>query len=299
MSDKLYLGIDGGGTKTAFALMNSDSKIINYKEVGPSSLDTVSFETLKKVLEEGTKDITQTVDSIFLGLGGIYSKEQEDKVCELTKGLKIVDSHTEIAASNDVINALYGALGGKDGIVLIAGTGSVCYGKNKGKTCRVGGYCYKEGDLGSAYDLGYKALQYLAKVIDKREKETSFSKRLKETINCSNYEELSRYYMSATRTDVASLAKVVTLEQSEEHAKKIIEDAVNEVLRMISTCYKELNFEGDTVISIIGSLGNADTYYKELLIDGINKISTDLHCEKKLYEAYYGSCLKAKELIKC
>ena len=190
MSDKLYLGIDGGGTKTAFALMNSDLKIISYKEVGPSSLDTVSFETLKKVLEEGTKDITQTVDSIFLGLGGIYSKEQEMKVCELTKELNIVAPHTKIDASNDVINALYGALGGKDGIVLIAGTGSVCYGKNNGKTFRVGGYCYKEGDLGSAYDLGYKALQYLAKVIDKREEETSFSKRLKETINCYTYEDL-------------------------------------------------------------------------------------------------------------
>ena len=109
MSDKLYLGIDGGGTKTAFALMNSDLKIISYKEVGPSSLDTVSFETLKKVLEEGTKDITQTVDSIFLGLGGIYSKEQEMKVCELTKELNIVAPHTKIGASNDVINALYGA----------------------------------------------------------------------------------------------------------------------------------------------------------------------------------------------
>lgn len=38
MSDKLYLGIDGGGTKTAFALMNSDLKIISYKEVGPHHL---------------------------------------------------------------------------------------------------------------------------------------------------------------------------------------------------------------------------------------------------------------------
>ena len=299
MSDKLYLGIDGGGTKTAFALMNSDLKIISYKEVGPSSLDTVSFETLKKVLEEGTKDITQTVDSIFLGLGGIYSKEQEMKVCELTKELNIVAPHTKIDASNDVINALYGALGGKDGIVLIAGTGSVCYVKNNGKTFRVGGYCYKEGDLGSAYDLGYKALQYLAKVIDKREEETSFSKRLKETINCYTYEDLTRYYMSATRTDVASLARVVTLEQNEEHAKSIIKSAVSEVLRMISTCYKELKFEENTIISIIGSLGNADTYYKELLLEGIKNISSNLHCEKKIYEAYYGSCLKAKELTKC
>lgn len=281
MSDKLYLGIDGGGTKTAFALMNSDLKIISYKEVGPSSLDTVSFETLKKVLEEGTKDITQTVDSIFLGLGGIYSKEQEMKVCELTKELNIVAPHTKIDASNDVINALYGALGGKDGIVLIAGTGSVCYGKNNGKTFRVGGYCYKEGDLGSAYDLGYKALQYLAKVIDKREEETSFSKRLKEAINCYTYEDLTRYYMSATRTDVASLARVVTLEQNEEHAKSIIKSAVSEVLRMISTCYKELKFEENTIISIIGSLGNADTYYKELLLEGIKNISSNLHCEKK------------------
>ena len=58
-------------------------------------------------------------------------------------------------------------------------------------------------------------------------------------------------------------------------------------------------FEENTIISIIGSLGNADTYYKELLLEGIKNISSNLHCEKKIYEAYYGSCLKAKELTKC
>ena len=299
MSDRLYLGVDGGGTKTAFALMNDNLEIVSYKEVGPSSLDTVSLETLKSVLIEGTKEINQVVSSVFLGIGGIASKEQENKVCELVRQLKIVDQNTKVEASNDVINALYGALGGKDGMVLIAGTGSVCYGKNGKKTCRVGGYSYKEGDLGSAYDIGYKALQYLAKVIDKRESETSFSKNLKETINCYTYEDLSAYYMKATRTDIASLAKVVTLNEKEEHAKKIIESAVFEVVQMISTCYRELKFEDETTVSVIGSLGNAETYYRELLLKGIAQISSKLHCERKLYEAYVGSCLKAKEISQC
>ena len=51
MSDKLYLGIDGGGTKTAFALMNSDLKIISYKEVGPSSPVSYTHLTLPTKLE--------------------------------------------------------------------------------------------------------------------------------------------------------------------------------------------------------------------------------------------------------
>ena len=91
------------------------------------------------------------------------------------KDLAIVKETTKIKAGNDVINALYGSLGGEDGIIIIAGTGSVSFGKNKDKIARAGGYCYQEGDAGSSYDLGYKALQHLARVIDNRYEETSFS----------------------------------------------------------------------------------------------------------------------------
>ena len=279
MEHKYYLGVDGGGTKTAFALINEQKELIYLKEVGPSSLDTVDEQQIINVIYEGTKDINVKVDSIFLGIG-----------------VDIVKKETKIDAGNDIISAFYGALSGEDGIVCIAGTGSVCYAKNKDQNIRIGGINYIEGDPGSAYDLGIHALRYLAKVIDYRKKGGPFADALKDATKINNYEDITKYFIEAKRTDIASLAKLVTENSNDINAKKIIKDSVNELLLMIKTAFKKLHFEGETKISIIGSLGTSNTLYKTYLLEGIKKISPNLKFVQKRNEAYIGSALKAMEL---
>lgn len=300
MSDKkYYLGIDGGGSKTAFAIIDENNNLVYYKECGPSSLDTVSLNKIKEVFIEGTSSFKYQVDGVFAGLGGISSISQQEKINELIASLKIVKPSTKIDSGNDCINALYGSLNGEDGIVLIAGTGSVCYGKHNDKYFRAGGYCYQEGDGGSSYYLGYRALQYLARVIDKRMKKSDLSEALKKEINCYDYSSLASYFVSANRTQIASLSKIVTKYSYCSYAKKIIKDGVDEVLLMIKTVYRELKFDQEIKFSIIGSLGNADTLYKELLLKGIKKIDERIIFVNKMNEAYFGSALKAKEVAKC
>ena len=279
MEHKYYLGVDGGGTKTAFALINEQKELIYLKEVGPSSLDTIDEQQIINVIYEGTKDINVKVDSIFLGIG-----------------VDIVKKETKIDAGNDIISAFYGALSGEDGIVCIAGTGSVCYAKNKDQNIRIGGINYIEGDPGSAYDLGIHALRYLAKVIDYRKKGGPFADALKDATKINNYEDITKYFIEAKRTDIASLAKLVTENSNDINAMKIIKDSVNELLLMIKTAFKKLHFEGETKISIIGSLGNSNTLYKTYLLEGIKKISPNLKFVQKRNEAYIGSALKAMEL---
>ena len=170
MSDKYYLGIDGGGTKTSFIIINQDNEIIYRNKTSPSAIDTVSKDDIKKVFIEGTKDFKYKVDSVFAGIGGITNDVERKMIIDIIKELEICDKNTKIDANNDVYNAIYGGLGGKDGIIIIAGTGSVCFGKHNNMTARAGGYSYKEGDGGSSYYLGYRALQHLARVIDGRKR---------------------------------------------------------------------------------------------------------------------------------
>ena len=269
MEHKYYLGVDGGGTKTVFALINEQKELIYLKEVGPSSLDTVDKQQI----------INVKIDLIFLIIS-----------------LNIIKKETKIDAVNDIISAFYGALSGEDGIVCIAGTGSVCYAKNKDQNIRIGGINYIEGDPGSAYDLGIHALRYLAKVIDYRKKGGPLANALKAKTKINNYEDITKYFIEAKRTDIASLAKLVTENSNDINAKKIIKDSVNELLLMIKTAFKKLHFEGETKISIIGSLGNSNTLYKTYLLEGIKKISPNLKFVQKRNEAYIGSALKAMEL---
>ena len=254
LDKKYYLGIDGGGTKTSFIIIDEENNIVYKKECGPSAIDTVTLNEVKNVFIEGTKDFNHKVESVFIGLGGIANENHILEVENIAKELPLIKENTKIKAGNDVINALYGSLGGEDGIIIIAGTGSVSFGKNKDKIARAGGYCYQEGDAGSSYDLGYKALQHLARVIDNRYEETSFSLALKEATNCYDYSSLAAYFISSSRTQIASLAKVVTKNQDDKFAKRIIINAVDEILLMIKAVYNTLEFNNQEIkFSIIVS----------------------------------------------
>lgn len=288
---ELFLGIDGGGTKTAVCVIDKDMNIIGQAVSGPSSYDTVSIDVLKNNIKEAIEKIefNGEIKSVFAGLGGIAKEEDALVVKEVLKEIAAI-SNSIIEVDNDVVNAYYSSLGNEDGIVVIIGTGTVAYGVHNGKSHRCGGYCYQEGDAGSSYDLGRKALQYYARVIDKRMPETEFSKAIADKINVYNFGDLAHYFTKATRTDIASLSRVVTENSNNEYAKKIINNAVFEMLCMIETVKKELEFDAVN-IAIVGSLGNADTLYKKILLEELEKRNIKFIPLK--YEAYLGSCIKA------
>lgn len=296
MSDKKYfLGIDGGGSKTAFIVIDSDNQVVYKNKVGSTALDTVDDDLLRANLESGISTYKGKVDSIFAGIGGIASTEQIGKVKGILSQLKCCKSDTIVDANNDVYNALFGGLGGEDGIILIAGTGSVSFGKYNNNYARSGGYCYQEGDAGSSYYLGKRALQHLARVIDGRMPSSDFSKDVSATINCDDYETLAEYFISANRKQVAQLSQVVTRNQKDVFARRIIEEGVEEALSMVCAVYRKLGFPAKVPFTIIGSLGNADTLYKKMFLQRLKEELPNVEYRDKVFEPNFGAALKAKE----
>ena len=294
-SHKYYLGIDGGGSKTAFVVIDENENIV-FESVGkPTSIDTVSLAECEDVINSMCNQIPYKVDAIFAGLGGMNRKKDIDDVNDILRKQSILKENGKVNSGSDVINALYGALNNQDGIILIAGTGSVAFGKNKDQYARSGGYCYQEGDGGSAYYLGYKALQYLARALDGRKKENEFTEELKQAINYVDFSSMVDAFKKS-RTEIASLAKIVTKYQHIEEVYEIIKDGVYEVLEMIKAVHSRLNFKQKCKFSIIGSLANADSEYKNLLLYGLKQISPYIIYIEKIHEASFGAALKAKEL---
>lgn len=290
---KLFLGIDGGGTKTAVCLLDENKNIISQSESGPSSYDTVTQEVFKANVEDALSKLIYDgkIVSVFAGLGGICNENDANVVKGTLQTIDILKDAI-IEVDNDVANAFYSVFGEENGIVAIIGTGSVAYGIKDGNSHRCGGYCYQEGDAGSSYDLGRKALQYYAKVIDKRLPETDFSKAIGDFIKVYNFADLAHYFINATRTEVASLARIVTKYQENNVAASIINDSVESIVEMIVTVFKQLEFEKIN-FSMIGSLGNADTLYKTLLFKKLEECNYDIQYIKPKYEAYLGSSIKA------
>lgn len=292
MSDKKFLGIDGGGTKTAFTLIDEKGNVLQQFVLGGTAFDTYSDEEILSVFSKADSLLSSRPDFIFAGIGGILSPESK-KRCNalLAQAFKTEEADSD----NDSMNALYGVSEGKDGIILICGTGSVAFGKKGNAYARSGGYCYQEGDLGSSYDIGRKALQHLGKALDGREEPSDLSRLLQKKLNIQGQIDFAEVVAKLKRGETASLAKLVSATQNEKISKEILEASSDEVFAMVDAVYRRLKINVPTAFGIIGSLGQADTLYRTRLLERIEKELPLLKLSKK-EDAALGSALKAREL---
>lgn len=301
-----YVGVDGGGTKTKVVVIDEKETLVYEGTSGPSSTDTVSpdetlgafFHALKPFFEKHPKAVFQ---GMFIGLGGIVSDEDGQDVEKLVVRLKGVTHQTVIRARNDMENALYSGLLFEEGIALICGTGMVAFGKNKaGHTHKAGGWGYKEGDLGSSYDLGMRALRHVIKAFDGREAHTSFSDDVAQTIGMKTTADfvkiMNKIYLE--RTWIASLAPLVTKHAllQDPIAHNIIWEATDQLSLAVDAVRRQLMIESPQLV-IVGSLGHAKGYH-EPLVEALKNRIPDLSIMGPKVDPAYAAALMAKKLMK-
>ena len=298
---KYYLGIDGGGTKTKVCLLSEDGSVISYGTSGPSSIDTVDINTsmkhIKEAISEASLNIKDkyTIHGIFAGLGGMVTSDDfllgEDNLGKLDN----LSKDCFIKCRNDMENALLSGETNNIGIALIVGTGMVAYGRNAlGDTHKAGGWGYKEGESGSAYDLGFQAIRKAIRSLDYRIEATPFTKEMVETLGIKSPSEIVKVIddLWGERTKIASFARIVTKHANlnDPYAKEICDNATKELALAVYTAGRVLNLE-ETSVVIIGSLGNASGYFKNQLHQNIlaylpsikiieNPIDPSLACAK-------------------
>jgi len=300
----MYIGIDGGGTKTKVMLADENLEILFEAESGPSSIRTVAFDMSIHNIQQGIESCLEkhpgvAIEGVFAGLGDVTGEDDGRRVAERLREIKGLES-ASITVRNDVYNAHAGALEGEAGIALIIGTGSVAFGVDgHQKSHRAGGYSYKEGDLGSAYGLGSQALSVLGKALDGRVEKSPLIDTLVEHFAIRNFMDMVDMYdeYHTRRTDVARLAKYVTKHAGEgdENAVAIIETATDEMMLMIKAVDQALDLDKKQ-IGIIGSLGNADTYYRKRLIEKIHDYDKAYTVFEARRDPAYGACVLAKKL---
>ena len=282
-----YLGIDGGGTKTKIVIIDNNSNILYENTAGPSSLDTVTkkitYQNIKIALDDFfklPKNNKLKFKAVFAGLGGIFSEDDKVTLVKILSKLPGVDKNTILIGESDAENALASGLLFDEGMTLIAGTGMVAYGKNlKKQTHKAGGVGYKEGDLGSSYDLGKNALRAVARAIDNRFVKNAFTDELMEHLGLSTMSDIQNltelWYLE--RTKVAGLAPFVTKHANlgNVYAMKICDNATYELSLAVNAVYQTLNLVKPTLV-IVGSLGNTDGYFKEKLYVTLKSFIPDL-----------------------
>jgi N-acetylglucosamine kinase-like BadF-type ATPase len=170
---KTFLGVDGGGTKTSFLLIDESGRVLAARQSGSAYYPETGLEALETLLIDGIRATLQQADVAADELGYAFiglPAHGEDSVLlpRLDRVAASVLPPDRHRCGNDMLCGWAGALAGRDGINLVAGTGSIAYGEFAGHSARAGGWGELFSDEGSAYWVAREGLQLFSRMSDGR-----------------------------------------------------------------------------------------------------------------------------------
>ncbi len=209
MTETLYLGVDGGGTRCRARLETADGRVLGSGMSGPASMRFGISAASESILGAAREALRQA------GLG-------EDALGRTCAGIGLAGTghigarqaletwrHPFAKAwfEGDGYLAWLGAFGGDEGGIVVCGTGSIGI-TYKGKTIRVGGYGFPVSDEGSGAHIGLNAIRYSLRTLDGRAAATAFAQEILERFS-SDPAIVIRWSETANATDYAAFASVV------------------------------------------------------------------------------------------
>jgi N-acetylglucosamine kinase-like BadF-type ATPase len=258
------LGIDVGGTKTVCLLANDQEEILaqareegaNLQGAGELSLEKVLHSVMEKTL--AGRNLLPA--AICLGIAGVDRAADEAVVRSI---MTRIGYKAAILVVNDALIALEAGIGPRPGIVIVAGTGSIAYGRNsKGEASRAGGWGYMLGDEGSGYWIGRLALRAVVRHADGRGRVTSLTPKVLSHFGVERAAELIHriYHEDVAPATIASLAKHVQAARDEGDfvASAILNRAADELMAAATAVMTRLDLaETDFSIVLAGGMFRA------------------------------------------
>ena len=230
---RYVVGIDAGGTKTVGLLADETGTVVAEARGTGANLQTDGELNVEKVFDEIMQTLSREhpVSAVCLGIAGVDRPHDEAVIRGILRRL----GHRETArVVNDGAIALVAGAPGRVGVVILAGTGSICYGADRaGRTARAGGYGFLLADEGSGYWLGHQLLRAAVRAADGRGPETLLQRLVFESLAVASVAELIPrvYEKGLPKPRIAALASLVqdAHDQGDSVAGTLIEDAGREL----------------------------------------------------------------------
>lgn len=292
------IGIDGGGTKTRFACFDEAGKVLYRCDVASCHILQVSKEKCIELLQAGFVEICNHIEGISpystcicAGMAGYGKNEALRK--QWQEAFALAFPMYNVQLYGDVEIAIEAALNGQDGIVVIAGTGSIAFAKHQGKTLRCGGFGYTLGDEGSAYWIAKQVLAIFCKQADGRLAKSALFDMIMAYGKLHDVYEIIPYINQTLHNDREQIAKLAILayeaaQVNDPYAIAIYAQAAQEIADMVQVL--ATHFEGEITLSYIGGVWNAGALLKTPLQA---LLETRIHITKPQYEPEYGAYLLA------
>ena len=283
-STLLVAGVDGGGTGTRAVIMDSEKRVVGEGQAGPSNPLRVGIATaasnIREAVDKACSETGIHRDEIMIatiGLAGVRRKDIHDRTHEkISESLKEIKS---IELLTDGAIALYGATGGQPGLVVIAGTGSICCGRNRqGKQVCAGGWGPIVGDEGGASWIARRALQAVAHASDGRGAKTALTSLALDYFKVETAEDLSTAIYSQTMTNdrLAGFGRQVlrAARAGDDIAFEILREAGQELGAAAIAVIRRLHMENEKFpVSYVGGVYGAGDLVLEPMEAEIRKVA--------------------------
>ncbi len=257
-SGEKILGVEGGGTKTAWVLVEratDELRIFDQGKLPPSNFRLTSLERLRAILSELPKEIDRA--GIFLAGCGVGDDQQT-----VSRLAAEIWPEAKIIVGNDRDSGLAAALGRADGIVVNAGSGSSVTGRRGDKIEKAGGWGHILGDAGGAYFLVIQALRLILREYDLHRGEVQFTTKILHALSLNNLDELVRWAQTADKMEIALLAPVVfeAAANGDKHVVEILEEGARALCEYTEAVATRLHLLAPKIV-LSGGLFHRDSIY--------------------------------------
>lgn len=291
-----FLGIDGGGTKTS-CLIGDEKSVLgagtggasNVLRVGEAQAQTSLVTAIRQACHVAKIDPAY-ISRTYMGAAGAARPEVADIIRKILA--KTVSGDIEIVG--DIVIALHAAFGAGPGIVVIAGTGSVAYGRNaKGETARVGGWGAAVSDEGSGNWIGRRAVAATLRDADKNSaSEDRLLLAIMRAWSCESRDELVLAASVSPGPDFATLFPVVSAaaDSGDELAARILRLAGKELAALANTVMGRL-FSGaeEIPVAMCGGVFGNSALVREVFCNELRRDCSRLLMEDKIVNPVRGA----------
>jgi N-acetylglucosamine kinase-like BadF-type ATPase len=281
---RTYLGVDGGGSKTAFLLIDESGRVLASHAEGPAYYLETGFDAMRAMLARGIRVTLDKAELPSSSLGfafvGLPAYGEDSR---LVAALDAAASPTlepgQYRCGNDAVCGWAGALACQDGINLIAGTGSIAYGEFNGRVARAGGWGELFSDEGSAYWIAREGLNLFSRMSDGRTPRGALYDTVRRHFDLhSDLDLCAAIYDQGQmqRSHLATLSRLIAeaATAGDAHASALFSRAAFELAQIVDAVHRQLGVPNHATVPVSYSGGMFQQ--RDLLLARLqSKLATD------------------------
>jgi N-acetylglucosamine kinase-like BadF-type ATPase len=303
---ELLVAVDTGGTKTSACLVDLNApeteRVLGSGRASAGNPFSVGFaeatRAIAAAIEQARSEAPEAggkVARLILSIAGAANQQMSEKFVRWAHDTDLAD---QVAIVSDVLPILAGGTPNCCGIALIAGTGSIAFGRAAdGRTKRCGGWGYLLGDAGSGYSVGRAAIVHALRDLERGTiwPPDSLTEAVVRAIDVKSVSELTKavYTHSDPRSFIASLARVVVAkcDAGDKSAEAILDEAATELAELVARTADLIDGREEPIpLAIGGGLLVSSTRIQKQLLEWLQRFSVE--CEMRIVADPLQGCIR-------